>query len=71
MPQIFVFAASKPEAQRNLVISIEHPIDEAAVLNSFASAHREELERTRGQEKGNVTLIDTVFDLVDIGTTPR
>ena len=51
MPQTFVFTASNPEAQRNLVISIENPIDEETVFGSFASTAREELERIR--EDGN------------------
>jgi putative restriction endonuclease len=51
MTQIFVFTAGNPEAQRHLVDSIENPIDEETVFGSFASAHREELERIR--EEGN------------------
>jgi hypothetical protein len=51
MPKIFIFTAGRPEAQQHLVDSIENPIDEETVFGSFASAHREELERTR--EEGN------------------
>ena len=49
-PRIFVFTARKPKAQRNLVISIENPIDEQLVFDSFGSAHRDDLERI--QEEG-------------------
>ncbi len=51
MTQIFVFTAGNPEARQHLVNSIENPIDEETVFGSFASAHREELERIR--EVGN------------------
>jgi len=53
MPQIFAFAIGKRDkhAQRNLTISIENSIDEQTVLESFASAQRDELERIR--EEGN------------------
>jgi len=47
MTQIFVFTAGNPEARQHLVDSIENPVDEELVLGSFASAHREELERIR------------------------
>jgi hypothetical protein len=55
MPQIFIFTASNPEAQRNLAISIEIPIDEAAVLSSFASAPGKEPERIRAEGNGFYT----------------
>ncbi len=51
MPKIFIFTAGNPEAQQHLVDSIENPIDEETVFGSFASVHREELERIR--EEGN------------------
>jgi hypothetical protein len=51
MSQIFIFTASNSEARQHLVDSIENPIDEETVFGSFASAHREELERIR--EEGN------------------
>jgi 5-methylcytosine-specific restriction endonuclease McrA len=51
MPKIFVFTAGNPVAQQHLEDSIENPIAEAKVFGSFASTHREELERIR--EEGN------------------
>jgi HNH endonuclease len=51
-PRIFVFTARKPKAQRNLVISIENPLDEETVFGSFAPAYREELERIRNEGNG-------------------
>ena len=51
-PRIFVFTARKIKAQRNLVISIENPIDEETVFGSFTPAHREELERIRDEGNG-------------------
>jgi dCTP diphosphatase len=51
MPQVFIFTASKPEAQQHLVGSIRNPIDEETVFDSFASDERQELERIR--EEGN------------------
>jgi hypothetical protein len=51
-PRIFVFTARKPKAQRNLVISIENPLDEETVFGSFAPAYHEELERIRNEGNG-------------------
>jgi hypothetical protein len=51
MPQIFVFTAGNPEAQRHVADTIERPIYEETVLNSFPPAYRQELESI--QEEGN------------------
>jgi len=51
MPQIFVFTAGSPEAQRHVADTIESPIVEEMVFDSFPPAYREELERIR--EEGN------------------
>jgi len=51
MPQLFVFVAGTPEAQRHVAGTIENPIDKAVVFNSFPPAYREELESIR--EGGN------------------
>ena len=51
MPQIFVFVAGNPEAQRHVADTIESPIDKEKVFNSFPPAYREELESIR--EEGN------------------
>jgi len=51
MPQLFVFVARHPKAQRHVANTIESPIDEAIVFNSFPPAYREELESIR--EEGN------------------
>jgi hypothetical protein len=51
MSQIFVFTAGNPEAQRHMADTIESPIDEEMVFNSFPPSYRKELESIR--EKGN------------------
>jgi hypothetical protein len=55
MPQILVFTAGNPEAWQLLVDSIENQIDEQKVFGSFASAHREDLERIRAEGNGFYT----------------
>ena len=39
MPQLFVFVAGNPEAQRHVADTLESPIDEAVVFNSFPPAY--------------------------------
>ncbi len=51
MPSMFVFTAGNPEAQQQLAVSIEQPIDEGLVFGSFPGSQRGELERVR--EEGN------------------
>lgn len=51
MAQIFVFVAGNPAAQRHVADTIENPIDEETVFNSFPPAYRAELESI--QEEGN------------------
>jgi hypothetical protein len=45
-----ISTARKPKAQRNLVISIEDPIDEELVFEGFCSAHHDDLERIQAEE---------------------
>jgi len=52
MSQIFVFVAGNPEAQRHLADTIESPIDEEMVFNSFRPAYHEELESIRMEGNG-------------------
>jgi hypothetical protein len=52
MPQLFVFVAGNPEAQRHVADTLERPIDEAVVFNSFPPAYREELESIREEGYG-------------------
>jgi hypothetical protein len=52
MTQIFVFTAGNFEARQHLVDSIENPIEEKTVFGTFASAHREELERIKQEGNG-------------------
>src|SRR5215211_6861667 len=48
MPQVFVFVAADPQAKQNLTSSIESPIDnDQTVFDSFAEAHRQQLETIR------------------------
>jgi hypothetical protein len=52
MPQIFVFTAGNPEARQHLLDSIQNPIDKAVVLDTFAAADREKLERIQAEGNG-------------------
>lgn len=52
MPQIFVFVAGNPEAQRHVADTLESPIRDAVVFNSFPPAYREELESIREEGYG-------------------
>ena len=52
MPQIFVFTAGNSEARQHLVDSIENPVDEEKVFDSFDAAHHEELRRIK-EEAGD------------------
>ena len=52
MPQIFVFTAGNPEARQHLVDSIENPVDDEVVFDSFDHEHHEELERIKEEGGG-------------------
>jgi hypothetical protein len=52
MPQIFVFTAGNPEARQHLVDSIQNPVDDEVVFDTFTRPHQEELERIRGEGRG-------------------
>jgi hypothetical protein len=49
-PHMFASTARKPKAQRNLLISIENPIDEELMFDGFGCAHRDDLERIQAEE---------------------
>lgn len=52
MTQIFVFTAGNFEARQHLVDSIENSVGEKTVFETFASAHRQELERIQQEGDG-------------------
>jgi HNH endonuclease len=52
MTQMFVFTAGSANARQHLLDSIENPIDEETVFDSFGPSYREELEGIREQGNG-------------------
>jgi hypothetical protein len=52
MPKIFIFTAANAKAQENLGKSIENPVENEKVFDSFAASHYEELERIRDEGNG-------------------
>ena len=52
MPQIFVFTAGNSEARQHLIDSIQDPIDDAKVFDSFEESRHEELRGIKDEGKG-------------------